>query len=171
MFGPQKGATPEMVAQTDAGLHHLAEIIRRDIGIDVEHLPARERPADWVRDWSPSPARGSIAASRSSPRPSTSSAAWPARTWCSRARAGWDASSSFGKTAVGVARTGPRGRRPGRLHSGAAAPDAPADLFQAVLPLVTADITPALAMRKAAQLLQSRAAEAVRRMAVELRRR
>ena len=39
VYGPQKGATPEMVAELDAALHHFAEIIRRDLGIDVERLP------------------------------------------------------------------------------------------------------------------------------------
>lgn len=39
LFGPQKGADPEMVRLLDAGLGRLAEGIRRDIGRDVEHLP------------------------------------------------------------------------------------------------------------------------------------
>lgn len=39
IYGPQKGATPEMVAELDAALRRLAEVIRRDLGIDVEHLP------------------------------------------------------------------------------------------------------------------------------------
>jgi glycerate kinase len=39
VYGPQKGATPEMVAELDAALHRFAEIIRRDLGVDVEHLP------------------------------------------------------------------------------------------------------------------------------------
>jgi len=39
VYGPQKGATPEMVAELDAALHHFAEIIRRDLGVDVEPLP------------------------------------------------------------------------------------------------------------------------------------
>jgi glycerate kinase len=39
VYGPQKGATPEMVAELDAALHHFAEIIRRDLGMDVERLP------------------------------------------------------------------------------------------------------------------------------------
>jgi len=39
VYGPQKGATPEMVAELDAALHHFAEIIRRDLGVDVEQLP------------------------------------------------------------------------------------------------------------------------------------
>ncbi|MEI8195471.1 MAG: glycerate kinase, partial [Phycisphaerae bacterium] len=39
VYGPQKGATPRMVAQLDAGLQQLAAIIQRDIGIDVEKVP------------------------------------------------------------------------------------------------------------------------------------
>ena len=39
VFGPQKGATPEMVAELDDGLHNLAELIRRDLGMDIENLP------------------------------------------------------------------------------------------------------------------------------------
>lgn len=39
VFGPQKGATPEMVAALDAGLRNLAEVIRRDVGIDIETTP------------------------------------------------------------------------------------------------------------------------------------
>src|SRR2546428_759713 len=39
IYGPQKGATPAMVAELDAALRHVAEIIRRDLGVDVEALP------------------------------------------------------------------------------------------------------------------------------------
>jgi glycerate kinase len=39
VFGPQKGATPEMVSALDAGLRNLAEVIRRDLGTDIECLP------------------------------------------------------------------------------------------------------------------------------------
>jgi len=39
VFGPQKGATPEMVAQLDAALAHYADIIRRDVGQDIAQLP------------------------------------------------------------------------------------------------------------------------------------
>ena len=39
VFGPQKGATPAMVSALDAGLHNLAEVIRCDLGIDVEQAP------------------------------------------------------------------------------------------------------------------------------------
>ena len=39
VFGPQKGATPEMVPMLDANLYHLAEIVKRDIGVDIADLP------------------------------------------------------------------------------------------------------------------------------------
>src|SRR5438477_1648189 len=44
VYGPQNGATPEMVAELDAALHHFAEIIRRDLGVPVEPLPGAGAP-------------------------------------------------------------------------------------------------------------------------------
>ena len=39
VYGPQKGATPEMVEQLDANLAHLADAIERDLGKDVRDVP------------------------------------------------------------------------------------------------------------------------------------
>jgi glycerate kinase len=39
VYGPQKGATPEMVAQLDAALARFAEVAKRDIGADVSDVP------------------------------------------------------------------------------------------------------------------------------------
>jgi len=39
VFGPQKGASPDMVGQLEKGLQNLAERIRQDLGIDIEHEP------------------------------------------------------------------------------------------------------------------------------------
>lgn len=39
VYGPQKGATPEMVLQLDAALAHYAGIIERDIGLSVAAIP------------------------------------------------------------------------------------------------------------------------------------
>ncbi len=39
VYGPQKGATPEMVERLNAGLQHLADVIARDLGRDVRDLP------------------------------------------------------------------------------------------------------------------------------------
>ncbi|MGR5282958.1 glycerate kinase [Photobacterium damselae] len=38
VFGPQKGATPEMVAQLDANLAHYAELIKTQLGADVKEM-------------------------------------------------------------------------------------------------------------------------------------
>ncbi|AZB41454.1 glycerate kinase [Bacillus sp. FJAT-42376] len=39
VFGPQKGATPEMVKELDQNLLHLSSIISRDVGIEVKNCP------------------------------------------------------------------------------------------------------------------------------------
>lgn len=39
IFGPQKGATPEMVASLDAALRHYADVIARDLGRPVADVP------------------------------------------------------------------------------------------------------------------------------------
>jgi glycerate kinase len=39
VFGPQKGATPEMVEQLEAGLNHLAEVIKQQLGIEIDKVP------------------------------------------------------------------------------------------------------------------------------------
>ena len=36
VFGPQKGATPEMVQALDSGLQHFAAIAARDLGLDIQ---------------------------------------------------------------------------------------------------------------------------------------
>ena len=38
IFGPQKGATPAMVETLDANLKHFAQIILRDVGVDVDQV-------------------------------------------------------------------------------------------------------------------------------------
>lgn len=39
IFGPQKGADPEMVLELDAGVKHLAEVMLRDLGKDLGEMP------------------------------------------------------------------------------------------------------------------------------------
>ncbi|MEH7084079.1 glycerate kinase [Neobacillus drentensis] len=38
IFGPQKGATPEMVSTLDQNLAHFAEVIKKQLGEDIAHL-------------------------------------------------------------------------------------------------------------------------------------
>ena len=39
VYGPQKGATPEMVAQLDSALDNFAEVVKRDIGTEIRDVP------------------------------------------------------------------------------------------------------------------------------------
>ena len=39
VFGPQKGATSEMVEELDQNLHHFASIVKRDLNMDFENTP------------------------------------------------------------------------------------------------------------------------------------
>lgn len=39
VFGPQKGADKKMVDSLDQGLYHLNEIVRKNLGMDLAHLP------------------------------------------------------------------------------------------------------------------------------------
>ena len=39
IYGPQKGATPEMIERLDAALLHFAEVVKRDIGADINDIP------------------------------------------------------------------------------------------------------------------------------------
>ncbi len=39
VFGPQKGASAEMLPRLDAGLAHLADVIRQDLGLEVANTP------------------------------------------------------------------------------------------------------------------------------------
>jgi len=38
-FGPQKGATAEMVERLEAGLAHLAEVVKQQLGIRIDKIP------------------------------------------------------------------------------------------------------------------------------------
>ena len=39
IYGPQKGATPDMVRQLDASLRHFAGVVERKLGIDIARVP------------------------------------------------------------------------------------------------------------------------------------
>lgn len=39
VYGPQKGATPDVVSELDAALAHYGELLKRDLGADVVNMP------------------------------------------------------------------------------------------------------------------------------------
>jgi glycerate kinase len=103
VYGPQKGATPEIIAELDRNLAHFARIIERDLGVTIADLPGSgaagglggglvafaggylKRGVDLVIE-----AVGLEAHLRGT-------------DLCLTGEGSLDASSAFGKTAVGVA--------------------------------------------------------------------
>ncbi|MCL1948121.1 MAG: glycerate kinase [Turicibacter sp.] len=39
IYGPQKGATPEIVAELDRGLVNFSEVVKKDLNLDLAHVP------------------------------------------------------------------------------------------------------------------------------------
>jgi len=39
IYGPQKGATPQMVKRLEIGLSHMAKLVREQLGKDIENIP------------------------------------------------------------------------------------------------------------------------------------
>lgn len=40
VYGPQKGASPEVAEELEAALRRYAEVVRRDLGVDISDMPA-----------------------------------------------------------------------------------------------------------------------------------
>lgn len=169
VYGPQKGATAEMVERLDAGLAHLAEVIRRRLGVDVERMSgagaAGGLGAGLVALLGARLERGvEIVADAVGLRRRLAGA-----DLVLTGEGKLDGQSLSGKTAVGVARMAAEAGAavvciPGRAelleHGG---------LFADVLPLVRDGVTATEAMRRARELLAERAAEAVRRFSERAR--
>lgn len=57
VFGPQKGATPEMIVRLDRALEHYAQLIARDLDVDVSSLAGGGAAGEWARRCMHSAAR------------------------------------------------------------------------------------------------------------------
>ncbi len=104
VYGPQKGATPEIVALLDRNLAHAADVIERDLGMDVRTIPGAGAAGGL--------GAGLVAFADGRLEPGI---ALVIRTvgleerlrgadLCLTGEGAIDASSAFGKTAVGVGR-------------------------------------------------------------------
>ncbi len=49
IFGPQKGATEEMILELDASLSHYAEVIKKRCALTSTGFRGQERRAAWAR--------------------------------------------------------------------------------------------------------------------------
>lgn len=165
VYAPQKGATPEMVEALDAGLANLAAVIRRDLDVDVRHLPGAGAAGGL--------GAGLVAFAGAALQPGVDTVA-EAVDLERRIRQAdlvitgegkLDSQSAAGKTAFGVARIAAAAGVPAICIPGQADADAPRGVFQRVLPLVAGTLTVEQAMADPARLLRKRAAEAMRTLA------
>jgi glycerate kinase len=161
VFGPQKGATPEMVAQLDAGLANLAAVIRRDLGLEVENLSgagaAGGLGAGLVAFAQARLERGVQIVAEAVGLARRLAGADLVITGEGRL----DEQSSAGKTAAGVAKLGRRLGVPAVCICGQCSPAAPRELFRAVYPLVGPDVTLQDALARPAEYIQIRARQAL----------
>lgn len=165
VYGPQKGATPAMVAELDRNLDHLASIIERDLGVRIRDLPG-------------SGAAGGLggglvafAGGRLQPGVDLMVDVVKLRERMSRAdlcltgEGAIDGQSIYGKTAVGVARVAGSFHCPtlavvGSIGYGA---DAVLDLgIDACFSLCPGPISLTQAIERAGPLLEAATAQAVR---------
>ncbi|HUT62275.1 MAG TPA: glycerate kinase [Phycisphaerae bacterium] len=162
VYGPQKGATEEMVEVLEAGLAHLAEVILRATGQDVQQMPGAGAAGGL--------GAGLVAFAGAMLEPGLPliagavglSKRLEGADLCITGEGRLDRSSSFGKTAVGVAKIASEAGVPVICVPGQADDDAPRGLFAAVHPLTAGDVTVRQAMKQAEALLKMRAAQAVR---------
>ncbi|BDG59165.1 glycerate kinase [Caldinitratiruptor microaerophilus] len=165
VYGPQKGATPEMIAELDAALGRWGEILARDLGREVSGVPGAgaagglgagllavagarlERGIDLVMD--------TVGFER------RLEDAWLVLTGEGRT----DAQTLHGKVPLGVARAAVRRGVPVVVISGSLGPGAEALLdrgVSALLSIVPGPIPEAEAMARAAEFVTEATARALR---------
>lgn len=162
VYGPQKGATAEVVEQLEAGLANLAETIRRDLGVDVAELAGAGAAGGL--------GAGLVAFADATLESGLELVAEAVRLrrrlggadLCLTGEGRLDAQSACGKTAVGVARIARERDVPTVCLPGCATPDAPVEEFAAVVPLSGRGVSPRAAIRQAPNLLRDRARQVVR---------
>jgi glycerate kinase len=161
VYGPQKGATAEMVAQLDANLAHLAELIRRKLGLEVESMPgagaAGGLGAGLVAFAGAKIERGvQVVADAVGLRRRLAGA-----DLCITGEGRLDAQSRSGKTVYGVAALAGELGVPVVCIPGQALDGPSHEIFERVLPLVDGDVTVRQAMAQPAMLLRLRARQAM----------
>ena len=165
VYGPQKGATPEMVEALDRNLAHFASIVERDLGVAIRDLPG-------------SGAAGGLggglvafAAGKLSPgvdliiKAVDLESRLKGADLCLTGEGAIDGQSAFGKTPVGVARLSRSLRCPVLALAGSVGPGARAVLDQGIdayFSICPGPIELEVAIERAAELLEHATEQAVR---------
>ncbi|MDI6858783.1 MAG: glycerate kinase [Dehalococcoidia bacterium] len=161
VYGPQKGATPEAVEELEAALCRYAEIVRRDLGVDIADAPGAGAAGGL--------GGGLIAFLKAEVRPGGElvAEAIGLRERMKRAdvvltgEGRLDRQTGFGKTVATVARMAKEEKRPViALVGGIEEDSAATEDIDAVLSIISRPMTLAEAMTEAAGLLEDAAARA-----------
>jgi glycerate kinase len=165
VYGPQKGADPEMIASLDRNLAHFAAVVRRDLGVDILDLSGAGAAGGL--------GGGLIAFARGQLEPGIDLVIetvglrdrLKGADLCLTGEGAIDASSGAGKTAVGVARLARSLGVPTLAFAGTLGPGAESVLVEGVdafFSLCPGPISLDEAISRAGELLERSVAHAVR---------
>ena len=165
VYGPQKGADPAMVAELDRNLDHLARVVARDLGLSVRDHPGAGAAGGL--------GAGLVAFASGRLEPGVAlviravglADRLRGADLCLTGEGSLDASSAFGKTAVGVARLARSLGCPTIALAGTIGPGAEAVLEQGIdayFSICPGPITLDEALNRGGPLLEHTAAQAVR---------
>ena len=165
VYGPQKGATPEMVERLDRNLGHFADIVARDLDVAVRDIPG-SGAAGGLGGGLVAFAGGRLEGGVNLVIEAVNlRERLHAADLCLTGEGALDAQSAFGKTAVGVARLAHSLRCPTLAIAGSIGPGAEAVLEQGVdayFSICPGPVPIDVAIEKASELLENATAQAVR---------
>ncbi|MGC8638645.1 MAG: glycerate kinase [Isosphaeraceae bacterium] len=165
VYGPQKGASPEMVARLDANLDHFATIVLRDLGLDLRDQPGAGAAGGLGAGLV------AFAGGRLQPGVDLVIEAVKLRErlakaeLCLTGEGALDEQSAYGKTAVGVSRLARALGCPTLAIAGTIGPGAEAVLNEGItayFSICPGPISLAEAMERAAELVEAATAQAIR---------
>jgi glycerate kinase len=173
VYGPQKGASPEMVAKLDRNLAHFAEFVERDLGVAIKDLPGSGAAGGL--------GGGLVAFAAGKLEPGVQLIIDAVKLadrlhgadLCLTGEGAIDAQSAFGKTAVGVARLARSLKCPCLALAGSIGPGAETVLEQGIdayFSICPGPISLEAAIAQAETLLERAAEQAVRTYLTGLKR-
>ena len=165
VYGPQKGATPEMVERLDRNLGHFADIVARDLDVAVRDIPG-SGAAGGLGGGLVAFAGGRLEGGVNLVIEAVNlRERLHAADLCLTGEGALDGQSAFGKTAVGVARLAHSLRCPTLAIAGSIGPGAEAVLEQGVdayFSICPGPVHIDEAIERASELLENATAQAVR---------
>ncbi|MGO8951037.1 MAG: glycerate kinase [Ktedonobacterales bacterium] len=165
IYGPQKGATPEVAQELDAALGHYAEVLERDLGADVAQVPGAGAAGGLGAGFLAFTGAKLVPGAELVLDALDFAAALSGADLVVTAEGRLDSQTAYGKAVAAVAAAAQRaGARVVALAGGIAAGDS--ELAQlgidAALPIVDGPLSLEESMARAATLLEAAAARAMR---------